>query len=283
MDGFIVLANLAKAVCMAAETAQENKAQCFQLKERVMRIMNELEQLAPKNCQAFVSSPTGDGLTQALKAAGDVCEDLQKKSLMKRIFACTFHSKKIDDIQTRLDRVVADAALGATLSSIARKSAQEQDFGDARAAEVEPQQAAVDMPRRVYEVAYDELILETDGFRRNKERLGRGRCGDVYAGQFRDKPVAIKSVSINTPRGKDAFLDECSVVSVLGHPNICKFYGAAINPKGTEGRMAIELLHCDLGAAIHNPQSVDREPLDDDERLRITSQVGRGEIGGRSG
>lgn len=130
--------------------------------------------------------------------------------------------------------------------------------------------------KHLFEVQWAELVvekMEDDDGDTIKVELGRGGFGVVFAGNFRTEPVALKQVSLDTPQAKTDFISECATLSRLHHPNVCGFFGAAWNDKNTMGRMAIERLHCSLVAAIHNPASVGRAPLDNVIRLRVTSEV----------
>lgn len=130
-----------------------------------------------------------------------------------------------------------------------------------------------------FQLHWGEIVIDTeiheDGYC-VPQKLGSGGFGVVFAGRFRAEPRAIKELNLDTPKAKKDFLAECVMLSRLHHPNICNFYGNAVNAKGTRGRMVIERLDCTLVAVVHNPASVDRAPLTDPGRMRLTSEVSYG-------
>lgn len=133
MDGFLLLFDLAKGLYIAVDTAHGNKAQCRQIADRVRRIMAELQSLDAGHQHTFAVSATGAALTQTLQAAVALCEGFKKKKWLTRVFSSGDHAAQVAEIQARLDRVVADAHLGASLDEAARARAREQDAADARA------------------------------------------------------------------------------------------------------------------------------------------------------
>lgn len=161
-------------------------------------------------------------------------------------------------------RILHDPAVGALKSMMTRMCKNQADT-------LPPLEHA-------FELHWNEIVIETEeheeGYRVQKT-LGSGGFGVVFAGHFRAEPRAIKVLGLDTPSAKRDFLAECGMLSRLHHPNICNFYGAAIHPKGTSGRLVIERLHCSLAAAVHNAASVGRAPLTDIERLRLTSEVSK--------
>jgi hypothetical protein len=130
-DGFLFLLDLAAAVYSAVDTAHGNRQQCALVAERVRRVMDELNRLSPGDQRQFSASPTGSALAQTLQAAAALCGQFERKSWLKRVLSSSEHAAQFADIQSRLDRVVADANLAATLGTATRQRAQEQDAADA--------------------------------------------------------------------------------------------------------------------------------------------------------
>jgi hypothetical protein len=62
--------------------------------------------------------------------------------------------------------------------------------------------------------------------------VGIGSYGDVYAGQWQGKRVAIKHLHMPkiTLRDVQSFLRECALLRCLAHPHVLTFYGASISP-----------------------------------------------------
>lgn len=131
-DGFLFLLDLAAAVYAAVDTAHGNRQQCALVAERVHRIMDELSHLSPGDQRLFSASPCGSALAQTLQAAAALCNQFERKSWLKRVLSSSEHAAQFVDIQGRLDRVVVDANLAATLGTATRQRAQEQDAADAR-------------------------------------------------------------------------------------------------------------------------------------------------------
>lgn len=65
------------------------------------------------------------------------------------------------------------------------------------------------------------------------KRLGKGGFGEVYAGMFRDNPVAIKRLLMgrnSDPKALEEFRKEIDVLSSVHSPNIVLFMGACLDP-----------------------------------------------------
>lgn len=73
-------------------------------------------------------------------------------------------------------------------------------------------------------VSFSEIVVG--------DRIGGGGVGVIYSGQWRSKPVALKTLF--DPRIsndlKQEFMDELLVMSKVEHSNIVKFLGACVTP-----------------------------------------------------
>ncbi|GMI68106.1 hypothetical protein like AT2G23450 [Hibiscus trionum] len=81
---------------------------------------------------------------------------------------------------------------------------------------------------RVPLYAYREIERATDGFS-DKQRLGTGAYGTVYAGKLRnDDLVAIKRFRYRDPDSIDQVMNEIKLLSSVSHPNHVRLLGCCI-------------------------------------------------------
>ena len=132
MDSFLLILDAAKAVYLAADTAQGNRAQCALLKERVQRMLAELQRLPNGRREAFAASPTGCGLVATLESAAALCSEFGQKGWLARVFSADKHAAQFEEIQRRLDSVVGEASLSVALLADERRAAAKSDADDAR-------------------------------------------------------------------------------------------------------------------------------------------------------
>jgi len=66
-------------------------------------------------------------------------------------------------------------------------------------------------------------------------RFARGSFSTVYKGKWCSALIAVKVVDfdIEDPNIYESFLDEVSLLSMLNHPNILRFFGACLHPPNT--------------------------------------------------
>ena len=100
------------------------------------------------------------------------------------------------------------------------------------------------------------------------EQLGDGAQGAVFKGKYRGDDVAIKVMDVHESQ---MFAREVSILSRLGHPNVCKFYGAYMGKKN--GEIVLELLSKSLYDAIYKN---DAAPLSSEQKLLICIGIADG-------
>uniref|UniRef100_A0A0C9RH15 TSA: Wollemia nobilis Ref_Wollemi_Transcript_25023_2623 transcribed RNA sequence n=1 Tax=Wollemia nobilis TaxID=56998 RepID=A0A0C9RH15_9CONI len=75
---------------------------------------------------------------------------------------------------------------------------------------------------------YRELEKATKGFS-DKERLGNGAFGTVYAGRLRsDRPVAVKKIRQIDNHGVEQVMNEIKLLSSVDHPNLVRLLGCCL-------------------------------------------------------
>ena len=86
---------------------------------------------------------------------------------------------------------------------------------------------------------------------KEKERIGHGGFGDIFAGEWQGKVVAIKKLRVQRVIKKrlEQFEEEVNVFCRLSHKNIITFYGACI--KTPNICMVMELMSGSLYDKIH--------------------------------
>ena len=94
-------------------------------------------------------------------------------------------------------------------------------------------------------IQFQDLKIE------EKERIGHGGFGDIFAGKWQGKIVAIKKLRVQRVSKKrlEQFEEEVNVFCRLSHKNIITFYGACI--KTPNLCMVMELMSGSLYDKIH--------------------------------
>ena len=94
-------------------------------------------------------------------------------------------------------------------------------------------------------IQFEDLQIE------EKSRIGHGRFGDIFAGKWEGKVVAIKKLRVQrvSKERLEKFEEEVRVFCRLSHKNIITFYGACI--KTPNLCMVMELMSGSLYGKIH--------------------------------
>lgn len=89
-----------------------------------------------------------------------------------------------------------------------------------------------------FEINHDDLVFE--------KKISEGGCGIVYKGRWKHTLVAIKEIKkeIIHQDKLDEFINECSIMEAVRHPNIVMFLGASTKPP----KLCIVLEYCPRGS-----------------------------------
>jgi hypothetical protein len=117
------------------------------------------------------------------------------------------------------------------------------------------------------------LEINANEIRFDPERdfLGKGSFGRVYAGRCRGKEVAVKVPVKQQLSDKDlaAFRHEVLMMSKIFHPNVCLFMGATTSQGNF--RIVSELLHTDVERLLRSEQELSLH-----ERVRMAKDAALG-------
>ena len=105
-----------------------------------------------------------------------------------------------------------------------------------------------------------------------KDKIGHGGFGDVFACTWEGKRVAVKKLRVQRVNKKRLaqFEEEVSLFCKLQHKNIIEFYGACI--KTPNLCMVMELMKCSLHDSIHQHN----DQYTDEGKLFIASEIADG-------
>lgn len=114
-------------------------------------------------------------------------------------------------------------------------------------------------------VKWDEITLD--------DVIGHGSFGQVYAGQFRGKKVAIKKLTSKTVKNTHfkEFVHELNIMCSLRHPNTVLFIGACLD----EGNMCILMEYCEKGnlfEILHDHA----QPIDYNRIIKTMTEIAEG-------
>ena len=112
------------------------------------------------------------------------------------------------------------------------------------------------------EIPFEQLELD-------KNPIGRGQFGEVFAGRFKGKPIAFKKLLHQQMSRKNTqkFVTEVRVQASLDHPNIVKLFGTVVE-RGNRG-IVMEFLEKNLFEAIFDSE----EPFPKDQKPKTIEQI----------
>lgn len=162
----------------------------------------------------------------------------------------------IIDVLNEMHKTKVDMAQIAELAVVVEGG---RDAGDAGGADWRSD-------RKPWMVDAHEVALE--------EVIGRGSFGQVWAGKFRGKKVAVKKLHLTKSRlsnNTGSFVHELNIMCSLRHPNTVLFMGACLE----EGHMSIIMEFCEKGnlyEILHDKaQSMDYNKI-----LKICTEIAEG-------
>ena len=112
------------------------------------------------------------------------------------------------------------------------------------------------------EIPFEQLELD-------KNPIGRGQYGEVFAGRFKGKPIAFKKLLHQQMSRKNTqkFVTEVRVQASLDHPNIVKLFGTVVE-RGNRG-IVMEFLEKNLFEAIFDSE----EPFPIAQKPKTIEQI----------
>lgn len=127
--------------------------------------------------------------------------------------------------------------------------------------------AAAAAPRESWQINIKELRIGN--------RIGAGNVGEVHAGVFRGRPVAVKRLLRAWHDNEDMigrFRDEIGLMAGMNHQNVLMFLGAVLDPEAGNVALVTEL--CERGTLADVLRSGD--PLPWPRRLRMARDIAMG-------
>lgn len=153
--------------------------------------------------------------------------------------------------ETRLDKSDLEAIIARQMQSL---KLQAEDYRQNK-----PEEPKSLLPAH-QQINFYDVIFE--------KKIGEGSFGAIYAGRWREQPVAIKLIErVVTPSDREQFVREAQIMSRLQNEYIVPFYGACLE----EGRLCIVMGNMEKGDL-----ELALSALSQDERLQMARDLARG-------